>query len=224
MSRFHWICRVAPAAMFALVVGVLSTGSQAGITGSKHDFGAFGWAKNEVCLPCHTPHNAIVKDANGNQVGGPLWNHTLSTATYTMYNWEQGKDVTVQLDQNSKLCMSCHDGTVAVDSFGGGAGTQQLTGGLLGTDMTKNHPIGDAAVWPTGASYMVDEALRDAAHIMPLRLLADGRKAVGCTSCHEPHNRKNTDAMLWVSNKNAGTTVDGRAVAGSTLCFNCHKK
>ena len=61
---------------------------------------------------------------------------------------------------------------------------------------------------------------------MPLRTLANGQTAVGCTSCHEPHNRKNDPSghMLWVNNSGAGTTVDGRAVDGSLLCMNCHKK
>ena len=214
-------------ALTALVlVCFVANTAQASITGSAHDFGQFGWAKNQVCLPCHTAHNAIVKDANGVHVGGPLWNHTLSTATYTLYIDEAtGQGVTGKVDTNSALCLSCHDGTVAVDSFGGGAGTQQLTGGLVGTDLSNDHPIGEAAVWwTTTPSYMVDPALRDAKRIMPLRQLADGRKAVGCTSCHEPHNRPSTDHMLWVSNSGSATTVDGRTVSGSALCFNCHKK
>ena len=47
---------------------------------------------------------------------------------------------------------------------------------------------------------------------------------MGCTSCHEPHNRRNTEGMLWVNNQGAATTVDGRTVSGSALCMNCHKK
>ena len=203
---------------------LLAQVSQAGISGSKHDFGQFGWANNEICLPCHVPHNAMVKDASGAVLAGPLWNHTLSTATYTMAWDATGAAVSGQVDQNSKLCLSCHDGTVAVDSFGGGAGTQQLTGGLVGTDLSNDHPIGDHAIYPLTATYMVDTALRDAQRIMPLRPMANGQLAVGCTSCHEPHNRKNTAGMLWVKNSGTATTVDGRTVTGSALCLNCHKK
>ena len=216
---------ILPAAAAILAVCVLAGSAQAGISGSKHDFGQFGWAKNQICLPCHIPHNATVKDAQGNLLGGPLWNHTLSTATYDLYYNDQGQKVQGKVDTNSMLCLSCHDGTVAVDSFGGGAGTQQMTGGLLTTDLTNDHPIGEAAVWPTpNPSYMVDPALRSAAGIMPLRKLADGRQTVGCTSCHEPHNRKNTTNMLWVNNSGTATTVDSRTVSGSVLCMNCHKK
>jgi hypothetical protein len=206
------------------VCALAASPTLAGIAGSAHDFGQFGWANNQICLPCHTPHNAIVRDANGALVGGPLWNHTLSTATYTLYvDHATGANVTGAVDTNSRLCLSCHDGTVAVDSFGGGGGTQQLTGGLLGTDLSNDHPIGEAAIWPTpNPSYMVDPALR--VGTMPLRPMADGRLAVGCTSCHEPHNRRNTTNMLWFANNVPGTTVDGRTVSGSLLCMNCHKK
>src|SRR5438477_4520501 len=76
---------ILPAAIAVMVVCVMAAPTRAGISGSKHDFGQFGWAQNQICLPCHTPHNAIVRDANGVPVGGPLWNHTLSTATYTLY-------------------------------------------------------------------------------------------------------------------------------------------
>ena len=221
------IRHITPAALAVLALCFMANSSFAGITGSKHDFGQFGWAKNQICLPCHTPHNAIVRDAQGVLVGGPLWNHTLSTATYTLYvDPDTGQNVTGQVDTNSRLCLSCHDGTVALDSFGGGAGTQQMTGtGLVGTDLSNDHPIGEAAIWPTpNPTHLVDPALRSAQRIMPLRRLADGRLTVGCTSCHEPHNRKNTTSMLWVKNDGPATTVDGRTVSGSALCMNCHKK
>src|SRR5690348_11981013 len=93
----------------AAVIAVLMMAgtAKAGIAGSKHDFGQFGWAKNQICLPCHAPHNTIVKDADGHVVGGPLWNHTLSTATYTLYvDHATGQGVTGAVDTNSRLCLS----------------------------------------------------------------------------------------------------------------------
>lgn len=217
---------IVPAALVA--VCMIANASFGSISGSAHDFGSMSWSKNQICLPCHTPHNAILKDADGKALAGPLWNHTLSTATYTLYVDEAtGQGVTGAVDQNSKLCLSCHDGTVALDSFGGLTGNQQMTNSkmVFGSDLSNDHPIGEAAIWPNpNPSYMVDPALRAAAGIMPLRYMSDGRQAVGCTSCHEPHNRKNTEHMLWVNNSGAATTVDGRSVSGSVLCLNCHKK
>lgn len=205
----------------------IATASFAGISTSKHNFGSMAWSGNQICQPCHTPHNATLKDANGNLLEGPLWNHTLSSATYTLYLDSSGAGVTGDVDQNSKLCLSCHDGTVALDSFGGATGNQYITNvkRVFGTDLSKNHPIGAAAIYPTPTpSDMVDPALRNTAGIMPLRAMADGKLAVGCTSCHEPHNRKSQNYMLWVKNSAPATTVDGRAVTGSALCMNCHKQ
>jgi len=219
---------ILPAAVLA--VCWLASQSQAGISGSAHDFGTKGWSGNQICAPCHTPHFSTVKDSNGGVLDGPLWNHTLSSKqTYKLYYDASLNPVSGAVDQNSKLCLSCHDGTVALDSFGGVSGTNFIApGAKIGGDadeLANDHPIGEAAIWPAvNPSYMVDPALRKTAGIMPLRKMADGRDAVGCTSCHEPHNRKNTAKLLWVSNSGAGTTVDGRTVTGSLLCMNCHKK
>lgn len=241
MRRFKPLLMTALALM---VVCMFSAAARASIIGSKHDFGGDdykNWSQGQICLPCHIPHNATVKDASGNYLDGPLWNHTLSTATYTLYTPldapttdANGNPVlTGEVDENSMLCLSCHDGTVALDSFGGGLGTAGPIAGTpgakgsanLGTDLSDDHPIGERAVWPdVTPSYMVDPSLRDAQHIMPLRHMADGKLAVGCTSCHEPHNRAGQAHMLWVNNSGPGTTVDGRAVDGSLLCLNCHKK
>lgn len=232
-----------------VVVGAMAGNARASIIGSAHDFGSFAWSGNQICQPCHTPHNATVKDANGVLLQGPIWNHTLSSATYSVYqiNFDAvtGKGVvdpvsgtlvsnkvTRKVDQNSKLCLSCHDGTVALDSFGGNVGTQQISDPdrVFGTDLSNDHPIGDGALYPTtdgktsSVPYMVDPSLRSAVGIMPLRVMDTGELAVGCTSCHEPHNRKNQTNLLWVNNSGPATTVDGRAVSGSALCTNCHKK
>ena len=216
---------ILPAAAAILAVCMLAGSARAGISGSKHDFGnvAGGWSKNQICLPCHTPHNATVK-VNNVVVNAPLWNHELSTAEYDLYMDDTGALHKGQVDTNSMLCLSCHDGTVALDSFGGATGSQFIgAAGNLGTDLSNDHPIGEHAVWPTpNPTYMVDPALR--VGTMPLRPLADGRLAVGCTSCHEPHNRRNQSYMLWIKNDGAATTVDGRNVTGSALCMNCHKK
>jgi hypothetical protein len=237
---------IVPAAVLA--VCLMASVSSAAITGSKHDFGSQGWSGGQTCAPCHAPHTTILKDADGNLLGGPLWNHELSKITdYKVYD-DTGAGKTAKMDQNSKLCLSCHDGTVALDSFGGVTGTSFITNpkAVFGNDLSDDHPVGGDAAWPqtfdptatkdangndvtgkggwTGRSSLVVPNLRDAKRIMPLRKMADGTLVVGCTSCHEPHNKSNQDHLLWVKNTGAGTTVDGRAVNGSTLCLNCHIK
>ena len=128
------------AALTFLMIGQ----SQALITGSAHDFSSMAWSGGEICKPCHTPHNAIEQD-----VTDRLWNHTLSTTTYKTA--EGDAEPQDRIDGSSRLCLSCHDGTVALDSFGGTTGTSFIGGSAkLGTDLSNDHPIGYAAVYNPG--------------------------------------------------------------------------
>jgi len=113
--------------------------------------------ENEVCVYCHTPHG----DPNNEALHIPfLWNRTMSTAGYNVYS---SSSLTVQSQtpgQASKMCLSCHDGTVAigqVDVLNGRLGSEvgpismqgnNVNGGLLtgnsniGTDLSNDHPVG----------------------------------------------------------------------------------
>ncbi|HLA35356.1 MAG TPA: hypothetical protein VJ001_10885 [Rhodocyclaceae bacterium] len=70
--------------------------------------------ESEICAFCHTPHNP---DA-GNT---PLWNKTLAAKTYVPYT---SNSLDAQITQtssrqplgSSKLCLSCHDGAMALGS------------------------------------------------------------------------------------------------------------
>lgn len=66
----------------------------------------------EVCVYCHTPHGA------NQQTTAPLWNRTMVSTTFTVYNNPTmlGRPIT-QPGVNSLVCLSCHDGTTAVDSI-----------------------------------------------------------------------------------------------------------
>jgi Doubled CXXCH motif (Paired_CXXCH_1) len=228
-----------------LAMGFFAATARAGIVGSAHDFGSSGWSKNQICLPCHTPHGG--SDATSN---GPLWNHTMSdkkSYSYTTYDASGvGTTGSTDLDPNSLLCMSCHDGTVALDSFGGATGNTYIPAkSQVGdkTSLTGNHPVGSAGTYPTTdninttASYMVapyilygqksaTDSTPDPAKTQSIGKLKglNGKYVVGCTTCHEPHNRKTQDHLLWVKNDGTFTTNDGRTVSGSGLCLSCHKK
>jgi hypothetical protein len=84
---------------------------------------AFGTFKR-VCVFCHTPHNAIT---DSSLINAPLWNHELSTySSYTVKSPgifndpDFGHNIYLSAqppnppDGASKLCLSCHDGTVSV--------------------------------------------------------------------------------------------------------------
>ncbi len=158
---------------------------------------------DEVCRPCHTAHNA-------NTAVGYIWNHQLSTATWTI---NEG-DATEVMNSNSRLCLSCHDGTVALDSYGGLAGTVFLTGSRnFGTNLSNQHPIG--IDYPTTTQYNQPDPVTGKI-IDPIEtptgqaaVLEDGK--VQCGSCHYAHGSRATYGMFL--------RVDN---TGSKLCMTCH--
>jgi predicted CXXCH cytochrome family protein len=112
----------------------------------------------------------------------------------------------------SKLCLSCHDGTVAIDSFGQNAGTHFMTGGdNLGTNLSNDHPISftyDAALATADGGLKTPQSASrvDAAHKVPLYAAK-----MECASCHSVHDDSN-GKFLRMDN------------AGSVLCLTCHAK
>jgi len=105
----------------ALAAGSVYGGS---IVGSDHDLSA-RWAGeqhagrdyndyNAVCVYCHTPHGA--------EPAVPLWNRQLNTGNYTLYDSSVSATFDATPEQPSltgvtRMCLSCHDGTIAVDSL-----------------------------------------------------------------------------------------------------------
>jgi predicted CXXCH cytochrome family protein len=194
-------------------VGVLILGSaQAAITGSSHDFSTESWNfSGEICQPCHTPH-----DANLDVPGAPLWNHQSTTATFQLYASPtfDGAATIGQPSGPSKLCLSCHDGTVALDNYGGFTGGSNYAALQVGTDLRDDHPI-SFTYDSTLASQ--DQGLYDPTtqnsglgSTIHVDLLHEGR--LECSSCHDVHNQSGSDFLLVKSN------------AGSSLCLTCHNK
>jgi predicted CXXCH cytochrome family protein len=142
----------------------------AGIANTKHNLGSTGTGVNkfsgtaEICVFCHTPHGADTSAAV------PLWNRVLSDpTTYTTYNslgTSSLDGATAPVGSVSLACLSCHDGTQAMNvminqpgsggynATGGAlAGTwsgANQTGGKMGTglitnigqDLRNDHPVG----------------------------------------------------------------------------------
>ena len=66
----------------------------------------------EVCVYCHTPHGA------NSQVDAPLWNRTINTGEYQIYDKPRTLNRPIgQPGPNSLTCLSCHDGTISIDSI-----------------------------------------------------------------------------------------------------------
>lgn len=112
---------IAFAVLFSLCP--FTTASAAGLVGSRHDLSAgMGSAYkhgapyvynsySDPCVYCHTPHSTPSST-------DLYWNRPYSTASYTVYSSPTIKSKPSQPDSSSSsaLCLSCHDGTIAVDS------------------------------------------------------------------------------------------------------------
>ena len=180
--RRRWL----PAAVLA---GFGAALAHADLAGSKHNLSVSGpgpitaTTESRICVFCHTPHHA--------SPAVPLWNHPLSAvAAYSTYS-STTLTVPTPLQQptgSTKLCLSCHDGTVALgQTVNDGLIALQNTGAdgrmppgasNLGTDLQDDHPVSFQR--NSGNPETSDPPPGD-----PVRLDAAGE--VQCTSCHEPH-------------------------------------
>ena len=209
---------------------------------------------NRICIYCHTPHHSYRLSSTYGVTGGsgpqaqsdlfdylPLWNHTLQLDTsYQMYQPGPGAptsgskapqviyDVPMQPGSTSLLCLSCHDGTVAVNSYGNSdqlpesisAGNNTLNPPYqIGKDLYlgNHHPIGfdydavenlDTEIAPSATTNMgaTGTTIKD-------HLLGPGNTQLECSSCHSVHNKGNLgETFLWISDQS------------SNLCLTCHLK
>lgn len=153
-----------------LLVGAFGVSQQvaaASITTTKHNLGTGGTGINkvtvgtsEVCVFCHTPHSAAAGSA-------PLWNKGATGSAYTTYSTTTSATIdgeVLAVGSISLACLSCHDGTQAMDNLvnapGSGGynaagalagytwgGANQAAGKItsvanLGIDLQNDHPIG----------------------------------------------------------------------------------
>ncbi|NOZ03559.1 MAG: cytochrome C, partial [FCB group bacterium] len=158
------------------------------ISGSAHDFSSETWnPRGEICITCHIPHKADMTVTNS-----PLWNHQVTSSTFTPYS-SLTLDATVgQPSGVSKLCLSCHDGTVAIDNFSGKTNGSTYTSGndKLGTDLSNDHPVSftyDASLASTdGDLYDPTSANSGLGGTINDDMLVSGK--LECSSCHDVHN------------------------------------
>ena len=65
--------------------------------------------ENEICIFCHTSHNSNPQS--------PLWNRSDPGSYYTLYDNAVSSSFQAtagQPDGSSAMCLSCHDGTIAL--------------------------------------------------------------------------------------------------------------
>ncbi|HEX6363731.1 MAG TPA: hypothetical protein VFZ93_12285 [Albitalea sp.] len=195
------------------------------VTNTRHNLSATGpgtvkaTSESQICVFCHTPHAAE------NVPNAPLWNRKMSaSSTYAPYTSTSIEANALELAAgpggSSKLCLSCHDGTMAISNvnvLGGQANqTIQLTGAgaggtmapgagpttgftrNLGVDLTNDHPISftyDAALAERDGELRVPDGTTVGTRstgVKPRLPLEAGQ--MQCSTCHDPHLRE-TDPL-----------------------------
>jgi hypothetical protein len=212
----------------------MANGQGDGIVSSPHDFSAEAWNfRGEICRVCHVPHDHA--RAAQMYLNGLLWNHQVSSATYTMYNnaWSSTIDnlQSPQPDGIAKLCLGCHDDTVAIDEFDSRVGTpgaifmSDIDPGFVVSTFTDGANIDLRGTHPLSIVYddTVDTGLRPDSTTMgtsgTIADVLDGTK-VQCSSCHDVHDEESVPNTHLL--RVAQTTASGGEASG--LCLTCHNK
>lgn len=181
----------------------------------------------EVCIFCHTPHNANVAE------GAPLWNRAFSAQTFSRYSSEtlqirvnplaktpaQYDAPAWQPDGSSKLCLSCHDG-VATNPLGavlrGGPITMESSIDPAGGNfISSNTAISWASFNPSTnkmklghhpVSFVYNAAVVTAindsfknSYQLPLlpEVKLDKKGKMQCTTCHDAHQNQSHDEQCY---------------------------
>lgn len=238
------------AGLALLAASVAHAQNTAVIAGGPHDLSTGSALRNtngsingQTCVFCHTPHGGA------NSI--PNWNRSTPTGTtYQLYT-SSTSDVTTTGAQIaasvSGACMSCHDGTMAMDvllnvnglpftpavaftrqtgakatyAATGGGTSNLMSGGLpfLGTDLRNDHPV-----------TIVYETARAATPTEYVSQVVSGAKiTVGSTNPLPLFGSSSGTATVeCASCHNAHNNSLGnflrKANTGSAICTSCHIK
>ncbi len=162
-------------------------------------------SEEQVCIFCHAPHNT----------GGatPLWNRQFPVTSYSIYQSSTFDAPAGQPTGASKLCLSCHDGTIALGSVLSRAERIRMAGGdyipagltNLGTNLSDDHPIS----FHYTAGLAASDGQLKSPHTLPQEVKLDHDGQLQCTACHDAHYNS-FRMFLTVSDEFGG------------LCIACH--
>lgn len=242
----------------AAVLWLAAPGFAAGVKGTPHDLSALSptagpkaVTEKQICVFCHTPHDAYA--------GTTLWNHKLSDVTqYTLPTGPtQLSTPTNPPDGSSKLCLSCHDGTVALGAVllasqsnapiamqGAGPGgvmpgvpiPGEHAGPNLGTDLSGTHlisiAVNDQLINDKNAQFANNQTSFRLAYPPPgdkVRLSLTGNLYKGLpgkdskgVQCTSCHDPHDNTNGKFLVKPVTDNSQTSLSLQGGTLCETCH--
>lgn len=228
----------------AASLALIASAASAGIVSTPHNLTATGAnpgpgpntqsTTEQICVFCHTPHAA-----NTNATA-PLWNKAIpSSAGYTTYSTANSSTIDGQVlavGSVSAACLSCHDGTQAMDNLvnapGSGGynaagsnlnyswttGAEKITGvANLTQDLTNDHPIGIAYCGGglTGTGGTVNGICGDTDFSAVDTKTINGTQVFWVDTSTNDNTRSKTDIILYTRTFSAGA-------GPSVECASCH--
>ena len=201
--------------LMALIFGLMAAATgYAGVADSLHNLSAKGPGSvksgvgNRICVYCHLSHSS-------GEHNNSLWGRRKTKAEFIPYSSSTAVAQPGQPTGTSILCLSCHDGTIALGeilnrgrprSLPGGLGRMPPGKGLQGTDLRDDHPI--------SFKYSAQLAAQNSELVMPgsldSSLKLDTNGELQCTTCHNAHDSP-YDKLLVLPN------------IRSQLCTECHQ-
>ena len=186
---------------------------------------------NQICIFCHTPHNAKPQTV--------LWNRNDTSQTFGHYSAaslsihtdptaRSSSDYKTEPNGSSRLCLSCHDGVTALGAVLNGNAIEvnnnvnTVMSGINVFNRTKitnsHHPV----------SFVYNATVRDRLNVLEgpnvyrlptnPQVRLDREKRMQCITCHDPHQSQYNDPTIpfWAV---GGTSAIN---AHDTVCLDCH--
>lgn len=219
---------VAPLAAYAAIANTRHDMASGSATTGPKSGGAT--PTDQTCIFCHSPHKVARQSL--------LWNRTPTgdyafSAGQTTLKGTPYPSTTATINSETKACLSCHDGTSALNALAnpGPGGTPTMTANVVGaaydviatTTLDTNHPVSmpypitgsdpeyrnPVTAGCTNSSGVCTGAAPGSTNI---QLYGTAPYRIECGSCHEPHGRYVNAFFLR------------ETTATSTICKACHIK
>ncbi|ABB32097.1 cytochrome c family protein [Geobacter metallireducens RCH3] len=186
----------------------------------------------QICIFCHTPHNAKPQTV--------LWNRNDTTQTFGHYSSntlaihtdpaaKTSSDYKSEPNGSSRLCLSCHDGVTALGAVLNGDAIE--VNNNVNTVMSGTHVFNRTKITNSHhpVSFVYNASVRDRLNVLEgpgnsyqlptnAKIRLDRENRMQCITCHDPHQTQYNDPStpFWVLDGTSATN------AHDSVCTNCH--